>query len=187
MLGKLFGYMLTRGATPELLLAWAKKTPDEHIPSATNPDAIYMERYWLFNKITDRKRKYRWIPFSIRMHVIHEPDNDRHYHDHPFDALSCVLRGGYTETRLEWQYPDYEHLPVAEMDVDNERLVAITRHVVPGQWIKLGFEKYHRITALTKGPSISFFVFGDYLGMWGFLVRGVKMPHRVYREQFERK
>lgn len=187
MLGNLIGYMLTRGATPELLLAWAKKTPDEPIMSAKNPGAVYMERYWLFNEITDHKRKYRWIPFSIRMHVIHEPDNDRHYHDHPFNAISWVLRGGYTETRLEPQYPDHEHLPVAEYWDDNEGMVAITRHVVPGQYIKLGFDQYHRITALTQGPSISFFAFGDYLGMWGFLVHGLKMPHKLYRQQFERK
>ncbi len=182
MFKKTIGWLLTRGSIPELLLKIAQKTPDDHIPSAVNPDAIYMERYWLFNKITDHKRKWRMIPFSIRIHVIREPDNDRHYHDHPFNAWTWPLRNGYDETRLEPQYPDYEHLPVAEYWDDMEGMVAVRRHVVPGQCIMLGFDRYHKITALPFGPAITFFVFGDYKGVWGFLVNGEKVPHKEYRE-----
>lgn len=180
MLRKCFGWLLTRGKIPEKLLEIAQRTPDEPIYTASGE--LYMERYWLFNQITDHKRKHAWLPFSIRIHVIHLPDADRHYHDHPFEAITWPMRNGYTETRLEPQWPDYTHLPVAEMWDDHERMVAVTRHVQPGQWVRLGFDRYHRITALSHGPAITFFAFGDYKGVWGFLVDGLKVAHREYRE-----
>lgn len=182
MLGKPIGWLLTRGKIPELLLAIAQRTPDEPIMSAVTPGAVYMERYWLFNKITDHKRKWSFIPFSIRIHVIREADNDRHFHDHPFDAWTWPLRNGYDEVRLEPQFPDYQHLPVAEYWDDMEGMVAVRRHVPPGQRVKLGYDRYHRITALPYGPALTFFAFGDYKGVWGFLVNGMKMPHKEYRE-----
>jgi len=45
----------------------------------------------------------RWTlstPFGqIRVHNILRSDNDRHFHDHPFDFVSLILRGGYIEHR----------------------------------------------------------------------------------------
>src|SRR6266853_6456811 len=36
---------------------------------------------------------------QIRLHHILRSDNDRHYHDHPFDFVSLILSGGYIEHR----------------------------------------------------------------------------------------
>lgn len=35
--------------------------------------------------------------FAIYLHDLLEPDSDRDPHDHPWDFISIVLRGGYTE------------------------------------------------------------------------------------------
>jgi hypothetical protein len=35
--------------------------------------------------------------FGIYLHKIMRSDNDRHFHDHPFDFLSIMLAGGYSE------------------------------------------------------------------------------------------
>ncbi len=47
----------------------------------------YMRRFFLI------KTKFG----SIRVHEILRSDGDRHLHDHPFDFLSIILSGGYTE------------------------------------------------------------------------------------------
>lgn len=43
----------------------------------------------------------RWVIktpwFLLRLHHIMRSDNDRHFHDHPFDFTSLILRGGYVE------------------------------------------------------------------------------------------
>lgn len=43
----------------------------------------------------------RWVLktpwFLLRLHRIMRSDNDRHFHDHPFDFMSFILRGGYVE------------------------------------------------------------------------------------------
>lgn len=45
----------------------------------------------------------RWVlrtPWCVfRLHHILRGDGDRHFHDHPFDFSSLVLRGGYIEHR----------------------------------------------------------------------------------------
>lgn len=43
----------------------------------------------------------RWVVktpwFLLRLHHILRGDNDRHFHDHPFDFVSLILKGGYIE------------------------------------------------------------------------------------------
>lgn len=36
---------------------------------------------------------------AIRIHNILRSDSDRHFHDHPFNFMSLILRGGYVEHR----------------------------------------------------------------------------------------
>ena len=36
---------------------------------------------------------------ALRLHHILRGDNDRHFHDHPMDFISLILRGGYIEHR----------------------------------------------------------------------------------------
>lgn len=47
----------------------------------------YMNRYYLL----------KW-PLRIRLHEILRSDEDRDMHDHPYDFVSVMLKGGYVET-----------------------------------------------------------------------------------------
>ena len=43
----------------------------------------------------------RWVIdlyfFSIRLHHWMASDDQRHYHDHPWDFISLILKGGYMD------------------------------------------------------------------------------------------
>jgi hypothetical protein len=57
------------------------------------PECPYMTR-WVLN----------FGLFSLRLHRWNSGDDDRHYHDHPWDFLVFVLKGWYwNETRLGWE------------------------------------------------------------------------------------
>lgn len=75
----------------DLLIERARRTPYWHLYHGDG--SLYMGRYWL-KPHSDRRD--RW---AARVHHIATPDVDRHMHDHPWDFLSIVLRGGYTELR----------------------------------------------------------------------------------------
>lgn len=57
-------------------------------------DRVYMRRWYLIR-----------VPrlFSVRVHHIRLPDEDRWPHDHPWTFLSVILRGGYRES---WCTPE---------------------------------------------------------------------------------
>ena len=196
MIHKLIGYIVSRPAVADYLYWIALGDPDQHIMS---PDGkrLYMWRGWLFNKITDHKRKYPWIKFSIRVHYIVMPDLDRHRHDHPFEARTYIMKGGYTEER-EHPVESFDDISCAEQhemreggraeitDYESRRhydepdVVITTRRRVAGDTATFGFGRYHRITEVPQGGAITLFAFGDYKGMWGFNVNGTKIPYRDY-------
>jgi hypothetical protein len=180
-LARLIGSIVIMPAIRDRLIAIAQRDPDDHIMSA-DKSQVYMYRYWLFNKITmakegestvTGKRKYRFIPFSLRIHHIVMPDLDRHLHDHPFNARTWILKGGYDEVRLS------EPLTL----FDDRAMFEYTRLV--GDTTTLGFDKYHRITKLHGGEAWTLFMFGRYLGPWGFMVNSRKMLRRDYAEKYQ--
>lgn len=174
MFAKLIGRILRKPAVHAKLFKIAMEDPDQHIASPDGKD-IYMYRFWLFNRITNYKRKYWFIPFSIRIHHIMRADNDRHLHDHPFNARTWIMRGGYEEIRLRGFWPIY---PTGEfLHEEIQRF--------PGDTSTLGFEKYHKITKVADGGALTFFAFGPYKGDWGFLVNGRKMLRREYQRRFD--
>jgi hypothetical protein len=65
------------------------------IHSNTRPDEVYLRRWYLF--------RCKW--FSIRLHHILLPDEDRDPHDHPWWFLTIILRGGYTERWMRYFRP----------------------------------------------------------------------------------
>ena len=180
MIVKLIGRVLRKPRVSDYLLTRAKLTPDQHIMS---PDGsqVYMYRYWLFNPIdpTTYKRKHRLIPFSIRIHHIVQPDPDRHLHDHPFNARTWIMRGGYEEVRSK--------VTPALTDPWWTQRYMVERNYLAGDSAKLGHNQYHKITKLHGGEALTFFVFGRYLGPWGFLVNGEKMLFREYLRLYKRR
>lgn len=190
MLTTLIGKILKQPFIYTWLWKLARRTPDMHIPSPDGSE-IYMYRYWLFNKIdANHKRKYEWIPFSIRIHHIVQPDLDRHLHDHPFNARTWIMRGGYTEVRRELRMQakrsDVERILHGSVSITTDTIDADHVHLLyhrgPGESTTLGYEQYHKITELDPGGALTFFAFGRYQGAWGFLVDGVKVLHRAYEK-----
>ncbi len=68
----------------ENLLRAVFKTREIH-----KPEGLYLRRFYLSPRV-------RWLPFQIFLHHI-LLDDDRHLHDHPWDFVSVILRGGYRE------------------------------------------------------------------------------------------
>ena len=146
---KVFNYLLKR----------AKKTPYTHIYGAEDK-ALYMERYWLFNPYphSGARSRFSWFPLSIRIHKIVKPDDDRHLHDHPWNARTFILKGWYVEKRQD----------------------GYNRTRSEGDTSRLNFEEYHRISHVHPEGVYTLFVTGRYRGTWGFLVNGVKVNYKKY-------
>jgi hypothetical protein len=171
MLLNILAHFLARPAVADWLIRRAMRTPYSPIISEGK---LYMERFWLFNPYpatgasgADRKR---WqFPISIRLHHILLPDQDRHLHDHPWNARTFILRGGYWEIR---PIPaDHEHFGLAE---------GFNIYRSAGDTAALGFGEYHRIIQVSHGGVWTLFVTGKYRGTWGFLVDGAKVQWRKY-------
>lgn len=141
------------------------KTPYTHI---MHPKGVYMERYWLFNPYQpESSGKHNRFPISIRIHHICLPDEARHLHDHPWNARTIILKGGYKERRL--LYNEIGGGTTCQMF-----------HRTAGDTAKINFGEYHAIDSLHTDGAWTIFITGKYRGTWGFLVNGIKVQWRKY-------
>lgn len=135
------------------------KLYDHHIGDPENP---YMLR-WLFHH-----------PFgTVRLHKITQADADPDLHDHPWDFVSFILRGGYTEDiGGPWE-----------------------QHYGPGAISLKRASDAHRITSV-DGPTWTLVFTGQRIRKWGFWTpegwvawdaydRGVKGDVAAYRARLE--
>lgn len=113
----------------------------------------YMHRWWLFNP---RGAVFPGLA-AIRIHHILRPDAGPHPHNHPWDARTIILRGGYFEER-----DDGEHLRVAG---DTTEIKATT---------------FHRIVKVSEGGAWTMFITGPKLQDWGFRTAEGVIPWREY-------
>jgi hypothetical protein len=159
MFWKLIARLASTPCVADWLIRRAQKTPYTHI---YHPKGVYMERWWLFNPYQpETSGRKNWFPISIRVHHICLPDDARDLHDHPWNARTIILKGGYLEQRLE-----------GSSMVFYERLA--------GDTAKIKFGEYHTIESLQPGGAWTLFITGKYRGTWGFLVNGVKVQWRKY-------
>jgi hypothetical protein len=155
---------LARPAVVDWLIRRASRTP--YTPIITD-DLLYMERFWLLNPYPPMSSGAKnWFPISIRLHHIHLPDQDRHLHDHPWNARTFILRGNYVEVRpvMSWLGTSFDR--------------PISRNA--GDTATLKFGECHRITQVSPGGVWTLFVTGKYRGTWGFMVDGAKVQWRQY-------
>jgi len=111
----------------------------------------YMDRYYLFLK--DRK----WFPFNVTMHKIKKSD-DPIFHDHPWDFITVILKGGY-----------WEHTPV--FNKDGKKIAEFSAWRGPGSVIKRKATDYHWLELdQSVGPATTLFFMGSQQRDWGFLV-----------------
>lgn len=198
----MIGWLVSRPRVRAWIIKQAMKTPGEDIIAGDGSGRIYMKRYWLFNPLVKNrvtgewKRKYRMVPFHIRVHNILLPDADRHLHDHPFNARTWIMSGGYEELRAEQADHIFENYAnpsvVGEVEIrdhyDNDYIgVLYARH--PGSTTTLGHGQYHKITRLydAQEGAWTVFAFGDWRGDWGFLVDGAKVLRAEYEQRFQKK
>lgn len=172
-----------RPAVANWLIRRAIKTPYLHLPSNDNPS--YMERFWVFNpydRVTNKPR-WRFCPWSIRIHHIKREDYDRDLHDHPWNARTIILKGWYTEKRLISLTDPAAAICLADLAqfTPVDKAIA-TEHFCrnPGDTAKLGFGEYHSITDVADGGVWTLFISGPWRGVWGFLVDGHKVPWKTY-------
>lgn len=192
MIGQLFWRLVARIVTTHAVRRWliqrSKRTPYTHI---TGPDgSTYMGRWWLFNpypaKSDGRKRRWGdWLP-SVRIHHIQRPDSDRHLHDHPWDARTIILAGGYSEER-PCSEPVYNAHGMAIFPGDSHSMGPgrdgrwrATYWRAEGYTGQLLFGEYHRIAEVSDGGVWTLFITWRYRGTWGFDVNGRKVPWREY-------
>lgn len=106
-----------------------------------------------------------WLPgrYSIKIHQILRPDEDRCSHDHPFDFLRFILWGGYEE------------------EVRNPETGEITTHLrKPFRFYWCGEKFAHRITKLSKKSSWTLLFCGPKKRSWGFFLKDRWMEWRKF-------
>lgn len=178
-LWRVIAWIVSRELVADWLIERAQRTPYTPI---TGPDgSLYMGRWWLFNPYphdeTLRGKGLRGKLPSGRIHHICRPDTDRHCHDHPWPARTLILRRGYKEERLVDQVPTgVTWSPV--WTVDGILRAGFVRE--RGYTGKLEFGEYHRISEVPEGGAWTLFITWPYIGTWGFLVDGIKVPWREY-------
>lgn len=188
LLWRVAANILSRPLVVDLLIKQATKTPYRHLASADGQE-LYMARYWLLNPY-DRETqqvKHRWLPWSARLHFIHRADQDPHLHDHPWNARTIILRGGYEEQRLltgEDAKEVYGHVRVPEWikrtSGETPPQICEYKTRLPGDTAPLKHGEFHKIESVEPGGAITLFITGKYRGPWGFLVDGVKVGWRKY-------
>ncbi len=168
---KAAAFIAARPTLVDWIVRRAQRTPYYPIKSQDGQD-VYMGRWWLFNPYGKDDQgeivpaRWSWLP-SIRIHHIMRPDNDRHHHDHPWNARTIVLRGWYLEERQE-----------------EGQLELYAR--MPGYTGRLMFGQYHRIADVSPGGVWTLFITGRKRGTWGFDVGGRKVPWSEYLAAAER-
>lgn len=161
MIWRALAWVLSRRPVTYWLIERAQRTPYSHIWSKDGT-RCYMRRWWLFNPYPGSDqvhlRRFAWLPLSIRIHHILRADEDRHLHDHPWDARTIILDGGYAELK-------------------QDGLLYVRERGYAG---RLDHGTYHRIDTVSEGGVLTLFITYRYRGTWGFLVNGRKVPWRTY-------
>lgn len=128
--------------------------PDEEIGP---PGDVYLRRWTLFPR-------HSWIDrwFNVYLHCMLRDDDDHGLHDHPYDNISIILRGGY----MEWSF-------LAPPREGHEMPQVIGHMCRPGTVIHRRAETAHRLVLPpSRVRCWSLFVHGHRRREWGFWVQG---------------
>lgn len=84
-----------------------------------------------------------WV--NVYLHDIRKSDDDRAFHDHPWDNTSFIIAGGYIEHTPEGRFERWE-----------------------GDFITRSADTLHRLEIIEGGRAVSLFVTGPKIRDWGF-------------------
>jgi hypothetical protein len=164
----------------DLLIWLARRTPYSHLFHSDG--SAYMQRFWLMPKWTlveSREnngiyyRPARWMPFALRLHRICTPDYDQHFHDHPWNFASLVLRGGYIEYRPIGVEPSFFKRRDAE---DHRPLIRLPGSIA----FRRATDRY--LIAYVMPETWTLFATGRKVHWWGFYTPKGKVHWREYPE-----
>ncbi|HEY0817946.1 MAG TPA: hypothetical protein VGD46_04155 [Rhizobacter sp.] len=116
---------------------------------------VYMRRWWLLPK-------NRWL--NVYLHCFDGPDHSPLLHDHPYDNVSIILRGGYIEKLLQHDVREdiaLESDRVAQFPVD-----LVAREA--GDVIVRRADSPHTIHRLLAPGTWTLFLTGPTVRHWGF-------------------
>lgn len=147
------------------LIAYARTKPYWHLKG-------YMERYWLVRGYDERyPDREQPLPFSARIHHILRSDDDRHFHDHPWNYVTIILRGGYYE--------------VTPRVVNGEIVGEKSEWYGPGTILRRRAEHWHRLVLPYGKTATTLFIMGRKRQSWGFLTTPkFKTYYRNYLKHF---
>lgn len=120
--------------------------------------SLYMGRWGLFET--------RWL--SARVHHIASADDDRALHDHPWNFVSLVLSGGYTELRPDSIEPHWCRM----VGLDWEYASGFERRA--GSIAFRRATDRHRVMEVQPG-TYTLFIYGSTVQWWGFYTREGKI------------
>ena len=127
----------------------------------------YLERYYLLLK--DRNV----FPFNVFLHKFLKSDPDGALHDHPWNYITIILRGGYWEI-----VPTIKNGRIARKN--NGEMVTNKIWRGAGHMRRCDAFSFHRIE-LEKGTNAwKLFIPGIRKRDWGFDVNGAWIPEKVY-------
>lgn len=174
LLWRFVAFVVSRGLVSAWLIRRAHRTPYSELPG-------YMWRGWLFNAYEDQDGRplahREWLP-SVRVHHIKRPDLDRHYHDHPWSARTCLMLGWYDEERHADTRGPVPADAVGSFQVEGKLCHAF--HRARGYTGRLEVGMFHRISKVSEGGVWTLFITYGKQHSWGFSVNGVKVPSRLY-------
>ena len=116
------------------------------IVDGSNPEKVYLTRWRLLQT--------PW--FGIFLHKLNRPDSDRALHDHPWNFVSLILKGGYDEKRpcfCGWKSCEFSP-------------ITTTRSV--GSFAYRKAEDLHAIVKLWRIPTWTLIIIGRHRRDWGF-------------------
>lgn len=152
----------------DAIIRRAMRTPYTHLQGADG--SLYMARFWLRPYAPDGRG------IAARVHHIARADADRHLHDHPWNFVSVVLKGGYVEARPTSLDPDFEHESRAERCTLTERRAG-----------SVAFRRAtdrHRIVSV-QPDTWTLFITGPKLHTWGFFTPHGKEYWWLYQSNHE--
>lgn len=138
----------------------------------------YMDRWWCMPRwclktvgLGDGSSELRpksWLPVVIRVHRIITSDSDRHLHDHPFDNISWLLRGGYWELLPVAIDPQWSQEPVSAPNAFAVREKTSTVFRPEGSIIRRRASDRHAIRLVPGQQVFSLFIQFRKCQPWGF-------------------
>lgn len=102
---------------------------------------------------------------AVLLHRMAAPDPGNELHDHPWEFLTIVLWGGYTEVRADAQHAREDHCYI----IFNRSLHA--EHRKPFRPRRMRLSEAHRVTDIVRKTSWSLVLTGPLRRDWGFYTR----------------